>query len=64
MQTPVASMKQRVMRTQFTRWRAMLDAAFALVWESACRLSEVGVQTPPCGLPRIAGEFAPLLGYI
>lgn len=39
--------EQPLMRTQFTRWRATLDAAFALAWESARLLSEVGMQIPP-----------------
>lgn len=36
-----------LMRTQFARWRATLDGAFALAWETVRLLSEVGLQTPP-----------------
>lgn len=39
--------EQPLMRTQFTRWRTTLDTAFALAWESARLLAEVGLQTPP-----------------
>ena len=36
-----------LMRTQFARWRATLDAAFALAWEAVRLLAEVSALTPP-----------------
>jgi acyl-CoA dehydrogenase len=39
--------EQPLMRTQITRWRNILDAAFALAWESVRLLAEVWAQTPP-----------------
>ncbi|MFN3689995.1 MAG: acyl-CoA dehydrogenase family protein, partial [Fimbriimonadales bacterium] len=36
-----------LMRAQFTRWRATLDAAFALAWEAVRLLAEVSSLTPP-----------------